>query len=83
MINIKEYIGKKVYVELEKKSDDNDVTEEDKVQGGLIYKSFEDIMDVASEGDEFIEIQISKQFKTVNQCMAVVEVKDGKIIRKS
>ena len=83
MIDIKKYIGKKVYIELESKIDDKDETEDDRVQGGLIYLSLEDIMASANENDEYIEIEISKQYKALNMCMDVVEIKDGKIVPKA
>lgn len=79
LTDIKKYLGKKVYVELEKRDEEES---EDRVQGGAIYKSLEEVLETASENEEFIEIEISKQFRSVNQCMAVVEVKNGKIIRK-
>lgn len=83
MIDINKYRNKKVYLQLESKIDDNDPEEEDKVEGGSIYRSLDEVMDVASEGDEYIEIEISKQFKTVDKCMAILEFKDGKLIRKA
>jgi hypothetical protein len=83
MIELKKYIGRKVYIELEAKLDDKDPEEEDKVQGGSIYKTIDEIMESASEGDEFIEIEISKQFKALNQCMQVCEIRNGKVVRKS
>ena len=83
MIDIKKYIGKKVYVELEKKTDDTDKTEEDRLQGGSIYKSLAEVMESASEEDEFIEIEISRQFKALNQCMDIVEIRNGKIVKKN
>ena len=83
MIDIKKYIGKKVYVELEKKTDDTDKTEEDRLQGGSIYKSLAEVMESASEEDEFVEIEISRQFKALNQCMDIVEIRNGKIVKKN
>ena len=78
--NEKELIGRKVYVELEKKSDDTDAEEEDKLQGGSIYKTIEEVLSSASDGDEYIEITIHKQFKAIDSCMHIVEIKDGKVV---
>jgi len=82
MIDIKKYKGQKVYIELEKKLDDNDPEEEDKVEGGAIYKSIEEVMSVASDGDEFLEIEINGQYKAMDRCMQFVKFEDGKIITK-
>jgi hypothetical protein len=83
MIDINKYKDHKVYIALESKIDDNDVTEEDRVDGGAIYHSLDEVMESASEGDEFVEIEISKQFKAMNKCMTIVEIKDKKIVAKS
>lgn len=82
MIDLTKYKNQKVYIELEKKTDDTDPEEEDKVQGGVIYKSLEEVMEVASEDDEFIEIEISSQYKAVNQCLGIVQIVDGKVVKK-
>jgi hypothetical protein len=75
MINLKNYLGKKVYIELEKKTDDLDPEEEDKTQGGSIFKTLDEVMESASEDDEFIEIEITRQFKTKNKCLKIEEIK--------
>ena len=72
-MQLEKYIGKTVYIEVEPYDKENETDEV--IKGGEIFESLEDVKDNAVEGDEFIEITITKQYKALNQVFKMVEIK--------
>ncbi len=72
--NLKKYLDKKVYIELGTYVDETDETEEDTVQGGKIYESLEDVMSSCSEGDKFLEVNITGEYQALEKVFKMVKI---------
>lgn len=79
MLDINNYIGKKVYIQIDTPTTPNEENEPDEVKGEILM-SIDDVLGTAEPEDEFIEVTITKSFVAIDKCLHLLEVENGIVI---